>query len=322
MKSFIFTAGLGKRLLPITNIIPKPALPLLNIPIVYYALYPLLKADLKQWVCNLHHLPHIMSKTLNGLTDKACLHFIEEKPSLLGSAGGIYNARKHFQDQESFLVVNGDTVFLPEDPYFLKRVYQEHKLKNALATLVVTPYEHLGQYSLVWFDKKTNKIINFGHQKPNDFAVGGHFTGYYILSKRIFDYLQFSNPNTHIFRDILLKSITKGENILCFHEKGHWFETGDKANFLKTTKTLLELKSTSPYLQEILSSYLGQRFNANSNLLLGQNVSMGENVRLSGYYVIGDHVKLESDVCVQNSVILSGCHVKKGAFICEDIVYQ
>ncbi len=322
MKSFIFTAGLGKRLLPITNVIPKPALPLLNIPIVYYALHPLLKADMKHWVCNLHHLPHIMSKTLNGLKDKASLCFSEERPHLLGSAGGIYNAKKHLQDQEHFLVVNGDTVFLPEDPYFLKRVYQEHKLKDALATLVLTPYKHLDQHSLVWFDKKTNKIIDFGHQNPNDSAVGEHFTGYYILSKRIFEYLQLANFDTHIFTDVLLKLIIKKENVFCFHEKGSWFETGDKTNFLKTTKALLELKKTSSYLQDILSHYLKPEPHTDSNILLGQNVCIEENVNLKGYCVIGDNVKLESNIYVQDSVILSNCHVKKEASICEDIIYQ
>ena len=318
MKAFIFTAGLGKRLQPITNIIPKPALPLLNIPIVYYAIHPLLKEGIKDLVCNLHHLPHIMSKTLNQLKDKASLHFVEEKPDLLGSSGGLYNAREHFKDQKHFFVVNGDTVFLPENPHLLKRVYQEHISKNALATLVLTPYEHLGPHSLVWFDKKTNKVIDFSRQKPNGLAIGGHFTGYYILSNRIFEHLQF---DTHIFKDILLKLITK-ENVICFHEKGHWFETGDKANFLKTTKALLELKKTSSYLQDMISYNLKDESHTDSNILLGQNVCMEKNVKLSGYCVIGDHVHLESDVCVENSVILPNSHITKKTSICEEIIYQ
>ena len=322
MKSFIFTAGLGKRLLPITNVVPKPALPLLNIPIVYYALQPLLKAGVKHFVCNLHHLPHIMSKTLSQLKEKASLYFVEEKPDLLGSAGGIYNARDRFQDQEHFFVANGDTVFLPEDPYFLTRVYQEHKSKDALATLVLTPYEHSGQYSLVWFDKKTNKVVGFGHQSPNESAIGGHFTGYYILSNRIFEHLQFANFDTHIFKDILLKLITKGESVFCFHKKGYWFETGDKTNFLETTKTLLELRRRSSYLQDMMSHYLRSKIPADSNILLGQNVCIGENVRLKGCCVIGDNVKLESNICLQDSVVLSGCHIIEKTSICEEVVYQ
>ena len=321
MKSFVFTAGLGKRLLPITNSIPKPALPLLNIPIVYYALNPLLKAGIKHWVCNLHHLPDVMSQTLNRLKDKASIHLIEEKPNLLGSAGGISNVKKYFQDDEHFFVVNGDTVFLSENTSFLKQVYQQHKQCKALATLVLTPYEYSNQHSLVWFDRNTNKVIDFGHQKPNDFAIGGHFTGYYLFSSRIFKYLQSVQFDTHIFKDVLLQLIKKGENVFCFHEKGHWFETGNKTDFLKTTKALLELRESSSYLQDMMSNHLKVPNTDSKFTLLGQNVRMGENVKLSGYCVIGDDVSLGSNAHIHNSVILSGCSVAKEASICEDIIY-
>ena len=321
MKAFVLTAGLGKRLLPITDVIPKPALPLLNIPIVYYALNPLLKAGVNHFVCNLHHLPDIMSKTIHRLKDKASIHFIEERPHLLGSAGGIYNTKKYFQEEEHFFIVNGDTVFLPENSHFLKQVYEYHKKNNALATLVLTPHKHLSQYSSVWFDQETNKVIDFGHRKPNEFVLGAHFTGYYLFSNRIFKYLQHAKPDIHIFKDILLNLIKKGENVFCFHEKGHWFEAGNKTDFLKTTKTLLELKENSSYLQDIILNHLKLEAPKN-NILLGQNVYMGENVKLSGYCVIGDNVKLGSGVHVHNSVILFDCNVVEGTSIFEDIIYK
>ena len=102
MKSFVFTAGLGTRLYPITNFMPKPAIPLLNISIVYYALTPLFKANVKDLICNLHHLPDKMSKTLNTLEDKSSIKLIKEHPNLLGSAGGIQNAKYYFQNEGHF----------------------------------------------------------------------------------------------------------------------------------------------------------------------------------------------------------------------------
>ena len=322
MKAFVFTAGLGKRFLPITDVIPKPAIPLLNIPIVYYALNPLLKIGVRRWVCNLHHLPNIMSETINKLKDKASIHFIEEKSHLLGSAGGLYNAKKYFQEEDHFFVVNGDTVFLPQNPSFLKQVYEYHRQNKALATLVLTPYKNLDQYSAVWFDPETNKVMNFGHQKPDDSVVGGHFIGYYLFSNHIFKYLQNVRSDTHIFKDVLLQLIKKGENVFCFHEKGHWFEVGNKTDFLKTTKALLELKEKLCYLQDIMLNHLKISKIDASQVLLGQNVYMKEDVKLSGYCVIGHNVNIGSNVQIHNSVVFSNCNVVKGTSICEDIIYR
>lgn len=338
MKSFVFTAGLGTRFRPITSHIPKPAIPLLNIPMVYYALTPLFKADVKDLVCNLHHLPDKMSKTLNTLKDKASIQLIKEHPNLLGSAGGIQNARAYLQDEEHFFVVNGDTVFLPEDPQFLNQVLRQHRQYNALATLVLTPYSKLDQYSAVWFHRRTNKVIGFGYQKPEDdlSILGGHFTGYYLFANRIFKYLKFVNPETfnpetHIFKDILSKAINEGEDVFCFHQKGHWFEVGNKIDFLKTTKALLNLREKCFYLQDIMLEYSGPQtddvyfskdIRISKTALLGESVNIGEGVVVSGFSVIGNYANLKSHTHINNSVILPYCKVAEDTSINESIIYK
>ena len=327
MKAFVLTAGLGRRLQPITHKWPKPSLPLLNIPIVYYAMTPLLKAEVQEFVCNLHHLSDQMVQTLKGISPS--IHFIEEKPHLLGAAGGIQNAKKYFKDEEDFFVVNGDTVFLPDHPEFLKTAYEKHKQHNALATLVLIPYKGFSDYSAVWFHKKTNQIISFSPTPQKNMCLAGHFIGYYLLSSCIFKYLKLAQMQTHIFQDVLSMAIQKGDNVLCVYENGYWFEVGNKVDFLKTTKALLNLRQNNAYLKAIMSEYLKPQIDHHlpyiddvQTVLLGNKLKIGNGVKISGHSVIGDNVILGSGVAVHNSVILSGCQVKDGLLIHNDIVFH
>ena len=333
MKSFVFTAGLGTRFYPITSHVPKPAIPLLNIPIVYYALNPFFKIDIKHLVCNLHHLPDKMFKILNALKNKTSIQLIKEHPNLLGSAGGIQNAKYHFQDEEYFFVVNGDTVFLPKDPQFLKQVLKKHKQHNALSTLVLTPYNNLKSYSNVWFHRKTNKVVGFGYRKPEDdpSILGGHFTGYYLFANRIFKYLKFIKPETHIFKDVLSKAINEGQEVFCFHQEGDWFEVGNKIDFLKTTKSLLILKEKCSYLQDLISEYSkpqtsdtcsSKDVQISKTTLLGEKINIGEGAIVDGFSVIGDHVSLGPHARISNSVILPYCKVAEDLSVDKDIIYR
>ena len=232
-----------------------------------------------------------------------------------------------------FFVVNGDTVFLPDNPEFLKTAYEKHKQHNALATLVLIPYKGFSHYSAVWFHKKTHQIMRFGHIPQNipqkNMHVAGHFIGYYLLSNRIFKYLKRVQVHTHIFQDVLSMAIQKGDNVLCVYENGYWFETGNKVDFLKTTKALLNLKQNNTYLKAIMSKYLKPQIDHNlpyiddvQTVLLGNKLKIGNGVKISGHSVIGDNVILGSGVAVHDSVIFSGCQVKDRLLIHNDIVFH
>ena len=325
MKAFILTAGIGKRLLPITEKIPKPALPILNIPTVYYAIEPLLQIGVKEMICNIHHLPEAMKKTLLGIKDVDDLTIIEEHPSLLGATGGIANVKHFLQPDDDFFVANGDTIFLPETTDFLKQAYQQHKKQKALATLVLIP--HLETYSTVWFQKETGRVTGFGRRnKETDDLVKGHFTGYYLLSNRIFERCKY---DSHIFYDVLSQAIKEGQMVSSLLTKGHWLEMGNQADFLKTTQILLGLKANHPYLKNIISKYLtlkSTRFNENVEIsrmsFIGNHVKIEKGCHIDGYSVLGDHVQLESNVHLHNVVVLPYSRISRGLSYENKIIYK
>ena len=186
MTVFILASGEGRRLLPITKKWPKPAIPLLNVPLIYYPLYHFLKLGLNEVIINLHHLPQKIQLSMEPLKDKLSITYSDESVRLLGSGGAIWKARHLLSSQDGFALVNGDEVLLPKDMGFLKKAIQQHKDQNALSTLVTIDHEGLGKkFGAVWCDEK--RVLGFGREAPRPSLVARHYTGFQILSSRIFD---------------------------------------------------------------------------------------------------------------------------------------
>ena len=102
--AFLLAAGFGTRLRPLTNHRPKPLVPLCGLPLADYSLALLEAHGLKQAVVNAHHLPDQIHAWAE--THTFDLRVVTESPSILGTGGGLRNARDFLQ--ERFVVVNGD----------------------------------------------------------------------------------------------------------------------------------------------------------------------------------------------------------------------
>ncbi len=114
MKAFVLAAGLGTRFRPVTEAIPKPLFPFLNVPLIRSHLAPARGgADGLEAGVNLHHLGEEVEGHLrDGAADLPKLRFFPE-PEILGTAGALRNAAGWLSDGD-FLVVNTDTVIEPD----------------------------------------------------------------------------------------------------------------------------------------------------------------------------------------------------------------
>lgn len=114
MKGFILAAGFGSRMQELTSQCPKPLLEIAGYPLIYYTLYNLYQWGVTEVVINLHYLGHQIKNALQGFPYFP-LQFSEEK-AILDTAGGIRLAMDSFMyDDESFVLINPDTIFLPKD---------------------------------------------------------------------------------------------------------------------------------------------------------------------------------------------------------------
>jgi NDP-sugar pyrophosphorylase family protein len=109
MKAFILTGGMGKRLKPITDYVPKPLVPINNIPIIEWQIRYFKKFGIKEFViCSGYKNEQIKDYLEAKKNLDAIIHYsVEKKP--LGTGGAIKNASR-FINETNFFMINGDII--------------------------------------------------------------------------------------------------------------------------------------------------------------------------------------------------------------------
>lgn len=313
MKAFIFTAGKGSRLAPLTQILPKPALPLMNKPLVEYSLQLYRDAGIKEFAFNLHHLPAQMRATLvQCKRAQESFTFFDESNKILGSSGALPQAASWWGEDEYLFIGNGDECFLPNQPNIMAELYRAAESSKCIATLLVK--EHLGvgsEFGGIWTDSDL-KVIDIG--KPqNPTGRGYHYTGYAIIHRSILKYLKI-NEEQNIFYDTLLPLIHSNQEQVRAHvSEGFWSETGNPKGFLKTTNDLFELfDQFDPRVEFIKTSgfkmYSGKNFKvfAAHDKPLPANEYIGKNViHPNLIWNSKTSYKIEDSILMQNSLYKS-----------------
>src|SRR5436305_7770143 len=109
MKAFVLCAGLGTRLRPVTDQLPKPALPMLGVPLVQWTFAHLAGQGVDKFVVNTHHLPKEMERAaaVAAMALKLPLA-VSHEPVIQGTGGALREAAAHLPKGEPFVLWNGD----------------------------------------------------------------------------------------------------------------------------------------------------------------------------------------------------------------------
>ena len=108
MKAIILAGGRGKRLRPITDYVPKPLVPIKNIPIIEWQLKYLKKFGINEVIICTGYKQDMIENYLDSKKIGIKIHYSIEKTPL-GTGGAIKKAAKMIKDK-SFFVINGDTI--------------------------------------------------------------------------------------------------------------------------------------------------------------------------------------------------------------------
>jgi mannose-1-phosphate guanylyltransferase len=312
MKGLILAAGLGERLRPVTLKRAKPAVEFLNVPMLGFPYYWLRTAGLTEVAFNTHYLPDtVRHAAMHVVQPETPMHFSHE-PAILGSGGGIRNARVYLDGEDHFAVANADGVILCEDPDAIKKMFEFHKSSGALATLLVCPLEGVGtKIPGVWM-KPDGTVVNFGKAAKAPGASCYHFASYMFFSKRLWDYLPDGPSN--ILYEVLEPKIAEGEKVFAYKvDRMVWYETGSVKDYLAATQDVVSLihdghplgKSAMSIIKALApsSNWDGQRL-----------IAAGADVRgeLSGFAVVGADAVIPEKTKVSDSVILPGAVLAAG----------
>ena len=191
MKAMIFAAGLGSRLKPLTDTMPKALVPVAGCPMLEHVILKLKASGFTEIVINIHHFGEQIIdflKTNNdfGLT----IHISDERDRLLDTGGGIRKARLFFENSgEPFLVHNVDIL----SDMNLKELYDFHMQSGSVATLLASR-RTTSRYLLFNTERKLRGWINkdTGQVKPEGFHYDESlyreyaFSGIHVFSPAVF----------------------------------------------------------------------------------------------------------------------------------------
>ena len=188
MKAMIFAAGLGTRLKPITDTMPKALVPVCGQPLLCHVITKLVAAGYDDIIVNVHHFP-------DQIIDYLCINDFgvhitvsDERDFLRETGGGIKHVRS-LLESSPFLVHNVDIISNLD----LKWLREQHKA-DALATIVVSERE-TQRYFLFdeegrlkgWTNVKTGEVRSpFGDIDPSQYRKLA-FAGIHLMSPAIFD---------------------------------------------------------------------------------------------------------------------------------------
>jgi NDP-sugar pyrophosphorylase family protein len=298
MKAMILAAGYGERLWPLTADRGKPALPVLGKPLVGYVAEYLAHHGVNEAVVNLHHRPESVREALgDGSSFGLHLTYVYE-PVILGTSGGLDNAREHFQD-ETFIVVNGKII----TDLDLSAAIETHRRTDALATLVLKRNVRRERFSIV--ETRDGFVTQFAGMPQADNGAADAdaplmFTGIHILEPRIFNYIPRGVFSDSVV-DVYPQALAAGERIAAHVGEGRWYELSTLERYLDISLALLK--------SEGRDVYAGRR----------TSIAAGANVHDTIFW---DDVTIEGGARVTRSVIGEGVQVRARDSLTEAIVVR
>jgi mannose-1-phosphate guanylyltransferase len=328
MKAVLLCAGLGTRLEPISRRIPKPCMPVLNIPLLHLNLLYLKEAGVTEVFINLHYLPDKIQHAVNArpsFLQDLSISFSDETEELLGSGGALKNLEQELSSEQDFVVMNADIVCdLPLNKAILKR----RELKSS-ALLVTMPHPELGKrYHPMYYSTADSRLRHVRPNLPRTVSEGmeaTHFVGVQVLTPKIFEYLPPAIPSD-IMEYAYTRMLAANESVHVLPCKGNWFDIGSPESFLQTQISMLKLLANHDYgdmlrglvhrlssaREEVDNIWIGDQVTIPDDctlippVVIGNGVDIGHEVTVGPYTVIADGVRLSNRAVVERSVILPG----------------
>jgi len=202
MKAFLLAAGLGTRLRPITNKIPKCLVKIHNQPLLYYWLKLCEKYGVNEVIINLHYLPEKVKECLEKNQTAVRLKTVYEE-ELFGSGGTIFKNKDFVKGEESFFIFYADNLTNVN----LDKIKSFHKTHNGFLTMGLFMTNSPENCGIAELDGN-KRIIDFV-EKPKKPKSNLANAGIYLARQEIFSFFPNDNKLIDFGVDILPKLVNK-----------------------------------------------------------------------------------------------------------------
>ncbi len=230
MKAVVLAGGKGTRLAPYTNVLPKPLMPIGNMPILEVLLRQMKAAGIEEVIITVGHLAELLEAFFKdgrrfGLNIR---YSFEDTP--LGTAGPL--AMVDGLDGP-FIVCNGDVLTTLD----MKEMRKFHLQQHGAATIAMHHRRVQINYGLIHCDGKS-EVTGYSEKPSIDYMVS---MGIYIFEPQVLNYIQ---PNTYLdFPDLVLKLISAGENVYGYQFDGYWQDLGNPDDYQQAQIDFVSMQS-------------------------------------------------------------------------------
>lgn len=189
MKTLIFAAGLGTRLKPLTDTMPKALVPVCGRPLIEHVSRKLKASGVESAVVNVHHFADMIEEWA-AAQDIMPITVSDERSCLLETGGGILHARRYLEGCGHFLIHNVDIISNLDIPWFASQVRED-----SMATLLVSDRK-TSRYLL--FDPDTMRLVGWTNVTTGEIkspypdldmtkCLKMAFSGIHMMSDTVFD---------------------------------------------------------------------------------------------------------------------------------------
>ncbi len=315
MRAMLLSAGKGRRLSPLTQLRAKAALPVLNIPLIQYALHYLRGFSIRDVVINLHHLPHSIKKAVSK-SGMAVRYSWEQE--LMGTAGGLKKVEDFLSGNDS-LVLNSDIL----TDYDLQELIGFHRQQRPVATMVLRPNPNPARFTPIAVSPE-GRILRIGYPAEGE-SAGSHplymFTGIQMLSPEFFRFIS-EGCYSELARDVYQPLLQQKAPLYGLIMEDFWWELGTLREYLEANLLLLKgnantggLWSRVAPLGETIPQLCGA-----PTPLLGEKVTLQKNAQFEGGVIIGARSFIGKNCRIKNSLLWEDCSVGEESLLQSSIV--
>ncbi|MGN6720304.1 MAG: sugar phosphate nucleotidyltransferase [Candidatus Binatia bacterium] len=283
-QAFVLAAGLGTRLRPLTDELPKPLVPIFQKPLITFALDHLIASGIRRFVVNTHRLPHLFERQFFEKNYRGRPLDLVNEPELLETGGGIKNAESLLRDGD-FITYSGD--ILTDIP--LSSLIEEHFRAGNDVTLALRETGFKPSIAI-----SDGRIVDIGER----FGIVGDydFANIAVWGRKIFQRI----PQRKIsFIPVLLEWIKDGGKIggLVLNE-GKWLNIGSSAQYVEAHR-MIASENWSP-------DFIGD---ADWAVRIAKSATIDPSAQLRGLTVVGADCHIGAEAVVQYTIVWPGAQI-------------
>ena len=222
MKAVVLAGGKGTRLAPYTNILPKPLMPIGDMPILEVLIRQMKRYGIEEIVLTVGHLSELLRAFFqDGSRFGVQIEYsYEEEP--LGTAGPL--AMVHGLD-DTFLVTNGDVLTTLD----LGVLIDYHLSQGAAATIAMHSRRVQIDMGVIKFNGR-NEVIDYVEKPSMDYEVS---MGIYVFEPKALEYIPHDSYMD--FPDLILKLLEHGQRVVGYPFDGYWQDLGRRDDYDQAT---------------------------------------------------------------------------------------